>query len=411
MKKFRLLLVFLFASTLVNAQWTTQYSGSSYWLNSVFFLDENNGYAVGLNIISGSNGAFLKTTDGGANWIVKYTSPTPGTNFHAVCFTDTNTGFIVGNVNYNNVTMKTIDGGTTWTSQPGGGSAICFPDANTGYIANGSINKTTDGGLTWTNQNTPAAYPLLSLHFIDANNGYAVGNNGNVAGTSSIIKTTDGGANWTNVGFTGDGVLDATYFVDANTGYVVGGTGRILKTSDGGNSWNIQSSGTTAGLNSVYFTNANTGYAVGGGGTIIKTTNGGLNWFSQTSNSSYELKSVCFVNANTGYIAGGNVVYPDCFGVILKTTNGGGVGINEGSLISKPFEFYPNPAHDIITVESPVITGDTYVVISNIWCQEIIEQRITNNKTQIDISFLPPGIYLIKLKNDKMVVTGKLIKE
>jgi photosystem II stability/assembly factor-like uncharacterized protein len=411
MFKYALLLYASLITTIINAQWVTQYSDNSYWLNSVYFSDANNGYAVGYNTVGGSNGAFFKTTDGGANWSVKYTSLTPGTNFQAVCFTDANTGFIVGNVNYNFVTMRTIDGGTTWTSQPGGGSAICFTDANTGYIANGSIAKTTDGGITWMNQNTPAIYPLLSVHFSDANNGFALGNNGNVVGTSSIVKTTNGGSDWAEVGFANDGVLNSLFFIDANTGFVVGDAGKILKTINGGNSWTVQSSGTTECLSSVYFTDLTTGYVAGCGGTILKTTDGGTTWFHQTSNTSDYLSSVYFASANTGYVAGGNVVYPDCFGIILKTTNGGGLGINENSVASNILEFYPNPAHDKITIESSFITGKTYLVISNSLSQEIIKQKIINNKTQIDVSFLPSGIYLVKVKNDKMVETGKLIKE
>ena len=51
--------------------------------------------------------------------------------------------------------------------------------------------------------------------------------------------------------------------------------GKIFKTTNGGTTWTIQWSGTTNYLHSVYFTNANSGYTVGDDGTILKTTDGG----------------------------------------------------------------------------------------------------------------------------------------
>jgi len=43
------------------ASWTRQSSGTMAWLHSVYFLNEQRGWAAG------SNGALLATTDGGEN--------------------------------------------------------------------------------------------------------------------------------------------------------------------------------------------------------------------------------------------------------------------------------------------------------------------------------------------------------
>jgi hypothetical protein len=51
----------------------------------------------------------------------------------------------------------------------------------------GTILKTTDGGTNWTSQTCGTAYGLWSVHFIDRNTGWAVGQNG------TILKTTTGG--------------------------------------------------------------------------------------------------------------------------------------------------------------------------------------------------------------------------
>ena len=81
--------------------WIQQYSGTSNNLNSVSFVDNNTGFIL--------NNPFLKTTNGGVNWV-----PIPG--LPAVSFVD-------------------------WI------------DANTGYGPGGTVYKTTNGGLNWTNLN------------------------------------------------------------------------------------------------------------------------------------------------------------------------------------------------------------------------------------------------------------------
>jgi hypothetical protein len=107
---------------------------------------------------------------------------------------------------------------------------------------------------------------------------------------------------------------------------------------------------------------------------------------------------------NTGYAVGDS-------GLILKTTNGGGVGIPEGSSASKLMKIYPNPTHDEITIESSAITGNTYLSISNVRGLELIVLKVINNRTRIDIRDIPSGVYLIRLQNDKTVDVGKIIKE
>jgi photosystem II stability/assembly factor-like uncharacterized protein len=101
--------------------------------------------------------------------------------------------------------------------------------------------------------------------------------------------------------------LMSVHFLDDNTGFTVGDVGTILKTTNGGTSWIALSSGTTQDLYSVYFTNANTGYVVGKGGTILKTINGGSTWLLLSSGTTSELHSIYFTDANIGYAVGGGL--------------------------------------------------------------------------------------------------------
>jgi photosystem II stability/assembly factor-like uncharacterized protein len=242
-----------------SAGWAKQISGTNTILNSIYFTDASNGYAVG------NNGTILKTTNAGISWVAKSSGTT--SNLNSIYFINTTTGYIVGD----NGTILTTNDSSTWATQAGG-----------------------------TNNN------LNSVYFTDANHGYAVGANG-------IILSFDG-ANWTSQ-TNGANNLNSVCFVGA-TGCAVGANGTILTTNNYGNIWVTQSGGTSNLLNSVYFTSANTGYAVGVNGTILQTNNAGFTWTAQTSNTGNELQSVYFSDANNGYAVGVG-------STILATSNGG----------------------------------------------------------------------------------------
>ena len=69
--------------------------------------------------------------------------------------------------------------------------SVCFTNSVTGYAVGdaGTILKTTDGGLNWTIFNMGPGYSLTSVCFTDENTGYA-------AGSGTILKTDDAGASW-----------------------------------------------------------------------------------------------------------------------------------------------------------------------------------------------------------------------
>jgi len=59
----------------------------------------------------------------------------------------------------------------------------------------------------------------------------------------------------------------------------------------------------------------------------LKTTDGGTTWITRNSGTTENLSSVNFPDSNTGYAVGGNSWDP--LGIIRKTINGGGVGLDE----------------------------------------------------------------------------------
>ena len=98
------------------------------------------------------------------------------------------------------------------------------------------------------------------------------------------------------------------------------------------------------------------------------------------------------------------------YGIIIKTTNGGGfpVGISKQNKTLNNLSIYPNPAIDNITLHN---ANEGYLSIQNINGQEVLQQEITEPATNIDISTLPSGVYVVKLAGEKGVQVGKFVKQ
>lgn len=248
-------------------------------------------------IIGGINGediprgsVIFYTTNSGVNWQKKVVSNTAGDVGFQIQFTDVNNGWLL---NYNFLTLaptflKTTDGGNNWLPFNGAG-IFYFVDVNNGYSYYGSgqngseppfkILRTTNGGTDWTeqfNDNTQGAFN--AMHFTDVNNGWVVGNNG------KALRTTNGGSNWDlvlNTGVNPGEKCKAVFFLDANNGWISSkdgsGFGIVQHTSDGGTSWTTQNTplNNPQGGNaifSIHFINSQIGWLTGDYGRIAKFT-------------------------------------------------------------------------------------------------------------------------------------------
>jgi uncharacterized repeat protein (TIGR03803 family) len=124
-------------------------------------------------------------------------------------------------------------------------------------------------------------------------------------------------------------------------------------------------------------------------------------------------------DTSTGSCPWGDLLYDGTF-LYGMTSNGGtnhkgtifkfhptGMGISELNLYNN-ISIYPNPSADYITVES---LQHAVIEILNLQGQKIIQQQLKQGKTDIDISGLAKGLYILRLNdNDKIEVT-KILKE
>jgi photosystem II stability/assembly factor-like uncharacterized protein len=187
--------------------------------------------------------------------------------------------------------LKSIDGGTSWTSVsilPKAGNIIqtgvtrlAFVDSQTGWVSTPyGMFKTTNAGLSWTHLYAPPGI-ITNISAVDANICYVEFIANNVPQNQEIdqiSKTTDGGASWQVVfnettGFTPPlgPSIQTLQFVDANTGYL--GRGQwIYKSTDGGVNWNkvVAIHSSFCGFTDLYFTDANHGWACSVQGQLLR---------------------------------------------------------------------------------------------------------------------------------------------
>ena len=95
--------------------WVTQIGDTMYWgysISSVFFIDENNGWAAGWGGWE-SKGIILRTTNGGEDWITQFTTG-HFKPFYSVYFIDENNGWAVGGLG---TIFRTTNGGVSFVEE------------------------------------------------------------------------------------------------------------------------------------------------------------------------------------------------------------------------------------------------------------------------------------------------------
>jgi len=213
---------------------------------------------------------------------------------------------------------------------------IHFVDKNNGWAvgAAGVIMHTKNGGDTWNVQDSGTDYELEGIFFTDKLNGWAVGGNirpprkqdfidRDVGAMGIILHTEDGGKTWLPQLMGEARWLNDVMFIDNKSGWAVGEFGLVLDTVDGGETWVVQPTGSLKWLNEVCFTDNNHGWIACEDEQILITIDGGKNWdkmntpeHHDTNNWPGVLNTIYFVNNNIGWAAGRN-------GNMFKTNDGG----------------------------------------------------------------------------------------
>lgn len=242
----------------------SQHSGTDVLLQAVSVVDS------GTVWISGHEGSYVRTSDGGRSWRVGRVPAADTLQFRDVHARDDRTAWLLaaGPGDMSRI-YRTDDGGRSWSMQ-------------------------------WVNPEPDGFYDCLD--FWDERRGIAYGDA--VDGALRVLRTEDGGRYWRRLdagrlpaalpnegGFAASGTC--VQVGDAGRAWIAAGNApraRVLATDDYGDSWRVADapveSGEAAGLTSISMIDASTGTAFGGDlgitdrrtANVARTEDGGTTW-------------------------------------------------------------------------------------------------------------------------------------
>lgn len=338
------------------------------------------------------------------------------------------------------------DNGNTWIAKNDGLPA--FPAVNAFCISGNNIfiggtfgvYLSTNNGSSWTAMNnglTSSGNP----QYIDA---LIMNGNNLLAGTDGhgIYVSSDNGSNWTATGLT-SGVIYTFVKYESN---IFAGTFQygVYLSSDNGISWTQVNTGLSSYPSVMSFAISGSNIFAGTNGSgVYLSTNNGSSWTAMNNGFlAYTVMSLA--------ISGSNIFAGTEKGVFLSTNNGSSwakvntglplnpdiealaisgntlfagivgagvwkrslsdipVGIKEINSFANDFEVYPNPAKDKLTIIS---LQKSDMELLSIQGQKILQQQLHQGKTDIDISGLAKGIYILKLSNDEKTEVTRIVKE
>ena len=427
MKKIIYVLVFLAFAGLANAQWSVVNMGTTNQFTDIKLSNDQTFFAIAVNNTTYA-GTFYKSTNGGTSW---FQLPLPS-NFMApyVCHigSDGINGFIAGTQ-----IIKTSNGGLNWTVAYTSTDTVIFFGADIAgtpkaFWAAGvkMIGSTITPVVVrcpsfftsnvYTRVTMPTSmtnYQLTCVATIDSMSCLIGVQRGSQPGV--ILKTTNKGVNWSEF-YTPNGIEIWAIDMSSNGyGFAAGGNGgtcSIYMTTNTGVTWNLVYSGIQGRIRGLdYYGQV---FAVGSNGTILKGSGDGSIWSEQYSGVTNTLYAVSVLesNHNIAYVGGNN-------GTMLKTTNGGSIGIhNISSEIPDRFSLsqnYPNPFNPTTRISFKVAS---YKVIKlqvfDILGKEVA--TLVNEKLQpgtyeatFDASAFTSGVYFYRLNAGDFSETKKML--
>lgn len=279
-------------------------------LRQIRFADATTGW-----MLSNGQGTLHRTTDGGRSWQQITVDSSLRYSFQSVRVKSATEAVVMGD---GGGIFVTTDGGATWAQRGSGitrahlSSVSALNDSTAWVFGARTAVFTADWGRTWSPNRAPASpAPALRIgHAISATRLVGGGTQG------ETMLSTDAGLTWTNTGtLPPAGQINQIVFVDALNGWLVGNHGTIARTGDGGATWLFTDAGVTHDFNSVHARSASEAWVAGAGGVIYSTTDAGATWTPRTSGTTAALQTITFSSPTEAW-AGGQLV-------LLRSTDAG----------------------------------------------------------------------------------------
>jgi photosystem II stability/assembly factor-like uncharacterized protein len=318
-------------------------------------------------------------------------------------------GYMVTNTGH---ILKTTDGGNNWSTIGTGMGllySVSFPPlpGTAGYACsgNGSVYKITGSGIVQDYHLTGASFYSVCFP-LNSDEGWVCG------GTVIQHKTVAGWQDDQN--YNGSKSYNAIHFVDNENGWAVGapsGQGTIIYTLNGLD-WIAVTNPYNRNFNDVFFVNTQEGWIVGNN-ILLHSADGGLTWIkeAETLTDSAFLTSVFAVNDHEVYVAGGQGSGKAIF---LKFTQVTGTEEQRkygvGLLQNKPNPFSQS------TVISWQLAAGCHVILKifdfmGMEIRTLVDTNLEDGEHQVtfDATGLPAGIYFYQLQVNGAVETRKMI--
>lgn len=435
---FAALLFFIFSAENIYPQgvWVQQSVPVTTDINSIWAVDNNNAWACGFYGTSGIP-SVIKTTTGGANWIIANGGLPANKDFYSIFALNANTCWIGTD---EGTIFRTTNGGTNWTQvvlPPPTTTyinAIHFFDTQRGFVL-GDPNATgdwryyitTNGGNNWTFMNT---IPSGGIGETGWNNSYCALDTGHIWFGTNNLKIYRGSflGPFTWSPNAGTQNIFGVSFLNANIGFAVD-QNSLNKSTDGGANWISGEFTPTGGPSAIKMFNINAGIgwictrSSSSPGKIYRTSNAGVNWTEQTTSlaSGKSFTCISMNSVNNGWCGTGGVTLemrmanknykPDrnqlTNGGIFKYTDNVTIAGNENNILPGSFELkqnYPNPFNPETKIEYSVpVNGLVTVKVFDVMGREVsVLVNEYKNSGSYSVSFngsgLTSGIYFLKMR-------------
>lgn len=422
MKKILFVISILFTiSVTAQTTWQEVSTPTTKKLNTIDFPSPTIGY------IGGEDSLLLKTTDGGVTWIeINFSGISflpNGYNFMELDFVTEDIGFAT--VGPYTGTYKTEDGGSTWVQLNTSGSlcynhGLYFTSPSYGFVGGAgcfqgeNMDKFVSGSASPVTINSPAGGNDIIVD-IDFNlnsfmqQGLAVSNGGRV------LKTTDAGDTWDTIpsSLGNDIPLTSVTIVNDTLAYAgyesESASFGLLRSTDAGLTWATDNNSATfhyPKYHDVYSTPFGTVYSGGtstttGDGVILESDNSGFWSIQDVDHPIYCMTSysdtVVWGVGDSGYV--------------VTNTTLGQLSVDENEVEGEQeIILYPNPATDQITVKLPSDLNSQPFEIAIYSLDGKRVKTISSNATNISISNLKSGTYIVRLRSAETIWSTRLVK-
>ena len=224
-------------------------------LTSVFFLNENLGWAVGHDAV------ILNTTDGGLTWEIQQYKPELEKPLLDIIFISSTEGMAIGAYG---LTFRTYDGGQTWQNEFH--SEFLSPD-DAEYLA--EIKAEDEEAYI---DEASSILPHFNRLEVDGRTIYMAGEIGLIA------KSNDFGKNWQRL----DDIYQGSFYDITRTQQgnllVVGLRGHVFRSLKNGSPWQQRQTNTTALINDIVLSDDGRIFLLANNGTLLESKDDGQNF-------------------------------------------------------------------------------------------------------------------------------------